>query len=208
MTELPEHLEAIGRELQSAVGRRIERRRRRRRTLRVGGAAAVLALAVSAAAIASGIGPELQLDPTKWSLLGGGSVDEGQGQFVHAQRKADGSHSTFMVEHDAGLAPYQAFLLHERTRAAADATSPVPVRTEPGALCSPAELTRAETVALTRLAAFPAGTAATATKADVDAAVAAAFSGAPCRGLEYASEQARLVYAGVEPRTFLMPGVR
>ena len=36
------------------------------------------------------------------------------------------SNSTFMVEHDAGLTPYEAFLLHERTRAAADATSPCP----------------------------------------------------------------------------------
>ena len=95
---------------------------------------------------------------------------------------------------------------HERTRAAADATSPVPVRQEPGALCSPAELTRAETVALTRLAAFPAGTAADATKSAVDAAVRAAFGSAPCRGLEYASEQARLFYSGIQPRTLLMPG--
>ena len=53
---------------------------------------------------------------------------------------------------------------------------------------------------------FPPGTAPNATKADVDAAVQAAFAGAPCRGLEYASEQARLVHAGIEPPTLLMPG--
>jgi hypothetical protein len=101
--------------------------------------------------MASGIGPDLQLDPAKWSILGGGSTDNGRGAYVHAQNKADGGHSTFMVEHDAGLAPYDAFLLHERTRAAADATSPVPVRTEPGALCTAAQLTRAERVALATL---------------------------------------------------------
>jgi hypothetical protein len=42
----------------------------------------------------------------------------------------------------------------------------------------------------------------------VDDAVTAAFTGAPCRGLEYAGERARFVYAGVEPRTMLMPGAR
>ena len=118
------------------------------------------------------------------------------------------SNSTFMVEHDAGLTPYEAFLLHERTRAAADATSPVPVQTESGALCTPDALTRAETVALRALSAFPAGTAASATRQTVDRAVAAAFRDAPCRGLKYAGEQARFVYAGIEPSSLLMPGAR
>jgi hypothetical protein len=134
----------------------------------------------------------------KWTILGGGSTDGGRGAYVHAKRTVDGSHSTFMVEHDAGLAPYAAFLLHERTRAAADATSPVPVQTEPGTLCSPNALTRAETVALGALSAFPAGTATNVTRQAVDQAVAAAFRDAPCRGLEYAGEQARFVYAGIE----------
>jgi hypothetical protein len=201
-------LDAIGRDLVAAHAFRLERTRRRRRTLRAAGFALAVAFAFAAAAAASDIGPGLQLDPTKWTILGRGSTDDGRGEYVHARRAQDGSPSTFMVEHDAGLAPYQAFLLHERTRAAADATSPVPVREEAGALCSPAELTQAERVALTSLAAFPAGTAADLTKAVVDAAVQAAFRGAPCRGLEYASEQARLVYAGVQPRTLLMEGAR
>ena len=201
-------LEAIGRDLVAAHALRLERSRKRRRTLLSAAVASAVACVLAAAAVASDIGPGLQLDPTKWTILGRGSTDGGQGEYVHAQRVQDGAHSTFMVEHDAGLAPYQAFLLHERTRAAADASAPVPVLSEAGALCAPAELTRAESVALTRLGAFPAGIAADATKAAVDAAVEAAFDGAPCRGLEYASEQARLVYAGVEPRTLLMPDAR
>ena len=82
------------------------------------------------------------------------------------------------------------------------------MRVEPGSLCAQAELTRAEAVALAALARFATGTPADATKYAVDAAVEAAFAGAPCRGLAYAGEQARLVYAGVEPRTLLMPGAR
>ena len=201
-------LDAIGRDLVGAHALRLERARKRRRTLRVATLALAVVCAFAAAAVASDIGPELQLDPTKWAILGRGSTEGGRGEYVHAERREDGSPSTFVVEHDAGLAPYQAFLLHERTRAAADATSPVPVREELGALCTPAELTRAESVALANLAAFPAGTGADATKASVDAAVRAAFGDAPCRGLEYASEQARLVYAGIEPRTLLMPGTK
>ena len=209
MTELPEHLAAIGVDLQAAVRRLVERRRRRRRTLRIGGATVALALALSAAAIASGIGPELQLDPTKWAILGGGSVDEGQGQYVHAQRRSDGSPSTFMVEHDDGVDPYQAFLLHERLKAAANETSPAPVRTEPGPLCTRAELTHAEQVALDTLrSSFAPGTRINATRAAVTAALGDAFADAPCRGLEYGGEKARLAYAGIEPSSHLMPGVK
>jgi len=205
---LSPELELIGHHLDTAFARLVARRRRRRRTVRIGAAMAVLAAAFSAVAVASGIGPDLRLDPTKWTILGGGSTDGGRGAYVHAKRTVDGSHSTFMVEHDAGLAPYEAFLLHERTRAAADATSPVPVQTESGTLCTPDALTRAETVALGALSAFPAGMAANATKQAVDQAVAPAFRDSPCRGLEYAGEQARFVYAGIEPRTLLMPGAR
>lgn len=209
MTELPTHLEALGRDLDAAVTRLVAGRRRRARRLQIAGAASALALAFSAAAIASGIGPELQLDPTKWSVLGGGSVDDGQGEYVHAQRLEDGSNSTFMVEHDGGLDRYAAFLLHERLRAAAAETSPVPVRREQVELCTRAELTRAEQVGLETLgASFAAGTPVNATKAKVDDAVKAAFADAPCRGLEYAGEVARLVYAGVEPQANLMPGAR
>lgn len=209
MTKLPTHLEALGRDLDAAVSRLVASRRRRARRLRIVGAASALALAFSAAAIASGIGPGLQLDPTKWSLLGGGTVDDGQGEYVHAQRLEDGSNSTFMVERDQGLDRYEAFLLHERLRAAAAETSPVPVRREQGELCTRAELTRAERVALATLqASFAVGTPANATRATVDDAVKAAFGDAPCRGLEYGGEIARLVYAGVEPQANLMPGVR
>ena len=150
-----------------------------------------------------------QLDPSKWSILGGGDVDGGRGAYVHAKSLDDGSNSTFLLEHDDGLAPYQAFLLHEKTLAAAQASSPVPVRVESGDLCSAAALTRAEQIAMVTLSAgFAQGTPPDASKQAVDNATQAAFADAPCRGLEYAGEQARLVYAGVQPRSQLMPGAR
>ena len=201
-------LAALGSDLRAALVRRSERRRVHRRRLVVTTAAAVVASALAAGAIASGITGDLQLDPAKWRILGAGSVDEGRGAYVHAQRRSDDSNSTFMVEHDAGLAPYDAFLLHEKTRAEADATSPVPERTEPGPLCSAAQLTRAETVALSTLRVqFAPGADADTTRASVDAAVRNAFADAPCRGLEYGGEQARLFYSGVMPASRLMPGV-
>jgi N-methylhydantoinase B/oxoprolinase/acetone carboxylase alpha subunit len=99
-------------------------------------------------------------------------------------------------------------LLHEKTLSAAEATSPVPVRIEQGALCTPSELTHAEAVALATLRAqFPAGTNVDSTKSAVDSAVQAAFAGSACRGLERAGEQARLVYAGIMPAWKLMPDV-
>lgn len=201
-------LEAIGLDLRNAYVAHLGRRKRRARVTRAVAVVAAVAFAFAAVAVASDIGPDLQLDPTQWTVLGRGSTDNGRAAYVHAQRVKDGSQSTFMVEHDAGLPPYRAFELHERIKAAADATSSVPVLAEPGPLCAPAQLTRAESVALQALRAFPAGTAASDTRAAVDQAVAAAFAGARCRGLEYAGEQARLVYAGVEPRTLLMPGAR
>lgn len=144
-------LDTIERDLVIAYGGQLERERRRKRIVRTGALVAVLAGLFATVAVASGLGPDLQLDPTKWTILGGGSTDDGRGAYVHAQRVQDDSHSTFMVEHDAGLSRYEAFLLHERTKAAADASSPVPVRVEAGALCSAAELTRAELVALQAL---------------------------------------------------------
>jgi hypothetical protein len=190
-------LTALGEDLRLALARRIERRSRRRRRLAAGTCAAVAACGLSAAAIASGIAGDLQLDPTKWSILGSGSVDEGRGEYVHATSLADGSSSTFLVEHDAGLAAYDAFLLHERTVSAAQQSSPVPVRPEPGPVCTPAQLTRAETVALAALG--KGGTALEAVRAE--------FGGSPCRGLEYAAEQATGVHDGVQPASTLMPGV-
>lgn len=201
--------EALGRDLQLALGRTIHRRQRRRRHTRFAAISFAMAGASAAVAIASGIGPDLQLDPTKWSILGGGSVDSGSGAYVHATNREDGSHSTFLVEHDAGLPAYQAFLLHEKTLAAAEQTSPVPVRVERGDLCTPSALTRAESVALVTLrSGFAPGTNADATKPAIDSALAAAFAGSMCRGLEYAGEQARLVYAGRQPESKLMPGAR
>jgi hypothetical protein len=191
-------LDAIGSDLAAAYGRRVDRDRRRRRRARAGGAVVVLSFVFATVAVGSGIGPDLQLNPAEWSILGRGSTDGGRGRYVHAKRVADGSHSTFMVEHDAVLSPYQAFLLHQRTRAAADASSPVPVRIEPGPLCTADQLTHAESTAL---AALRSG-------ADAAAAVAASFGGAPCRGLEYASERARSVFSGKEPASMLMPGAR
>ena len=103
---------------------------------------------------------------------------------------------------------YAAFLLYEQTLAAAQASSPVPVRVERGDLCTPSALTRAETVAMTTLRAqFSPGADADVTKGSVDSSVQAAFAGSPCKGLEYAGEQARFVYAGVQPASKLMPRV-
>jgi len=193
---------ALEHDLICAVARHSDRRRRQRRRATVAAVVALAASSLSAVAVASDIGGDLRLDPTEWSVLGRGSVDDGSGEYVHAQRRDDGSRSTFMVEHDDGLPPYQAFLLHEKTVDSAQATH------ESGPLCNPAELTRAESVALRTLRAqFPAGAAADATKAAVNAAVRHAFAGDPCRGLEYAGEQARFVYAGKMPASKLMPGV-
>jgi hypothetical protein len=202
-------LEAIGRDLQHALEQRIRSKRRRSHRLRLAGLSLAATGAFATVAYASGIGGDLQLDPSKWSILGGGSVDGSRGTYVHAKNRADGSNSTFMVEHDSGLPAYQAFLLHQKTLTAANSTSPVPVRSEPGALCTPSAVTRAETVALTTLrAGFTPGASPDATRAAVTAAVAAAFADAPCAGLEYAGEQARLVYSGRQPESTLMPGAR
>lgn len=200
---------AIERHLTAAFARRLEQRRRMSRRIRTGLLTVALAGALCSAAIASGVLGDLNLDPSKWSILGGGDVDGGRGAYVHAKSLEDASNSTFLLEQDDGLAPYQAFLLHEKTLAAAQASSPVPVRVEAGDLCSAVALTKAEQVALSALnAGFAPGAPANASKQAVDDATQAAFAGAPCRGLEYAGEQARLVYAGVQPRSKLMPGAR
>ncbi|HZQ65409.1 MAG TPA: hypothetical protein VFA66_09325 [Gaiellaceae bacterium] len=202
-------LDMLGYDLTLALHRRVARKRRSARRLRVAAVAITAAGVLSAAAMASGIADDLGLDPAKWSILGGGDVDGGRAAYVHARKLEDGSSATFVVEHDASLSRYDAFLLHERALDEARATSPVPVRTEQGELCSREALTKAEQVALSSLAAeFAPGTPADATKDAVDAATAAAFAGSPCRGLEYAGEQARLVYAGKQPRSMLMPGAR
>jgi hypothetical protein len=203
MAELPEELVVVGRDITAGYARLLERRRRRRRGLRFAAASVGVFCAFTAAAFASGIGGDLQLDPTKWTIFERGSVDGGRAVYVKAHSKADGRDSTFMVEHDATLQRYDAFLLHERTVAAAAGDR------EAGALCTPAELARAESVALQALGNTAApGTSADATIGIADAAVRDAFAGAPCRGLDFASERARFVFAGIEPRSMLMPGAR
>ena len=212
MTTLSPALELIGHDLNSAVCRLIDRRQRRRRMLRLTGTALTLAAAFCAVAVASGIATDLHLDPGTWTILHRGDVDDGKGAYVHATENSTGRPSVFMVEHDAGLDRYAAFLLHEQTLAAANAAeadSGTQTRIEPGPLCTRAQVTRAEVVALGTLRASSApGTPAELTGAPGDAAVRAAFGGTACRGLEYAGEQARLVYAGNQPAALLMPGAR
>jgi hypothetical protein len=192
MTELTQELQAVGNELHGALGRRIARTHRRVRTMRRLAVLVTAFAAFAGIAFASGIDEDLHLDPTQWTIFASGSVDGGSGAYVKA-RATDGSgDSTFMVEHDAALERYDAFVLHERLVEAAGGGS------ETGSLCSRAELTRAEQVAL---AALRSGLSA-------DPAVKAEFAEQPCRGLEYASEQARLVYSGVQPESLLMPGAR
>jgi hypothetical protein len=194
MTELTPELEAIGRRLQLAYGARL----RRRRIIRVTAATFAAFAVLATAAFASGIAGDLNLDPTQWDLISSGAVDNGQAQYVHAKRIKDGSHSTFMVEHDATMTDrYDAFLLHEKVKAEANATSPVPVKDEPGPLCSREQLT---TVEQTALDALRAGN-------DAGAAVSAAFADDPCRGEEYGTEIASRVFAGKEPTGHLLPGV-
>jgi hypothetical protein len=55
---------------------------------------------------------------------------------------------------------------------------------------------------------FIPGASPDATRVAVTAALAAEFKNAPCAGLEYAGEQARLVYSGRQPESTLMPGAR
>jgi hypothetical protein len=202
-------LQALEADLRHALAAHYERRSRRRRRILASVAAGLAALALCTVALAGAIGGDIQLDPTKWSILGGGSVDGGRGAYVHATRKSDGLNATLLVEHDEGLPTYERFLLHERTLAAAQASSSISVRVEPGPLCAAPELTRAEVVAMDLLRSeFAPGTGADATKTKVEAAIRDQFADSACRGLEYAGEQARLVYAGVEPDSNLMPGAR
>jgi hypothetical protein len=180
MSHLAPELETIGRELCIAYSARLRQRRR----IRLGTITASCVLAFAGAAYASGVADDLGLDPTKWEVLSRGTVDGGKGAFVHAKNLQDGVPSTFMVEHDAGMARYEAFLLHERTLDAAGGSP------EAGSLCSPDELTRIEQQSFDALRA-------NATPAPADS----------CRGRAYGIEIAQHVFAGVEPAADLMPGV-
>jgi hypothetical protein len=201
VTELSSELEQLGRELTAALARRVERRRRTRRLLRLGAVSVVVFCAFAAAAFASGIGADLQLDPTKWAIFERGSVDGGKAEYVRAHSRSGEGDSTFMVEHDVSLSPYDAFLLHERVVTAAGGDD------ERGPLCTTIQLTRAESIALQVLRETSApGSNVDATTSVVDRALSTAFAGSACRGLEYAGERARFVHAGIEPRSTLMPG--
>ncbi len=196
-------------DLGAAIGRRIQHTAKRRRRQRLAAVSTVVVGAVTTSAIASGIASDLHLAPSDWAVLRDGSIDNGRGSYVHARRLADGTSSTFLAEHDDGLTPYEAFLLHERTLAAANATSPTAVREEPGSLCTRDQLTHAEKVSLSALAAnFAPGTGFDASGAIVSDALEVAFADQPCRGLAFAGEEARHVFAGTEPATMLMPGAR
>lgn len=202
MTELTPELAALGRDLTAGFNRLLARRRRTRRRVRVVAATVALFGAFTAIAVASGIGDDLQLDPTKWTVFESGSVDGGKAKYVRAHAKDGSGDSTFILEHDAGLERYEAFVLHERAVAAARGAVP-------GALCTAEQLTHAEQVAMSALrAAFAPGTAPEVTTATVDRALETEFAGELCRGLDYAGERARWVYAGVEPKSMLMPAVR
>jgi hypothetical protein len=186
VNELSPELELIGLQLRKAYAGRLHRRRITRVTAAAAGLAAVAALSAAAAT------GELQLDPTKWVTLGAGSVDNGRGEYVHARNLQDGGPSTFMVEHDSGMDRYQALLLHERLKAAADESSPVPVQSEPGPLCTREQLTGIEQSALDALRA----------SSSPKAAVTES-----CRGVAYGVEIAQRVFSGNEPAADLMPGV-
>ena len=159
--------------------------------MRATAAAGLLATICTVAAL--GASGDLQLDPTEWAFVSGGSVDDGRGEYVHAKSLKDGGPSTFMVEHDAGMDRYEAFLLHERLKATADETSPVAVKAESGPLCTREQLTRIEQNAMDALRA--------------GASPQAATAGAGCRGRAYGIEIAQRVFSGVEPNPDLMPGV-
>jgi hypothetical protein len=180
MTQLVPELETIGRQLHLAYSARLRRRRR----VRIGTLAACCVLTFGGAAYASGVADDLGLDPTKWEIVSGGSVDGGNAAWVRAKSLEDGRPSTFMVEHDAGMDRYDAFLLHEKT---VDAAGGSP---ESGAICTREELARIEQQTL-----------------DALRANASPNPGDTCRGREYGIEIAQGVFAGKEPANNLMPGV-
>jgi hypothetical protein len=178
---------ALGRDLQRAVGRQIARRAHRRRVATASALSVVAVGILSTAALASGVLPGLDLDPTKWEVLDRGEVD-GQASYVIARDRQSGEESTFLEERDAGMDRYEAFLLNRRTRSAAR----LPL--EAGPVCTAEELTRIEIAALEALAA--------------GASVTEALRPFACSGVEYGAERALGVHEGTEPVEMLMPGAR
>ena len=195
--------ELLGRDLHAAVERKVATRRRLGRAARAGAVALALTTFSTAVAVASTGVSFGDLDPTKWTVLGRGEVD-GRASYVNARNNETGDEATFLEARDAGLAPYEAFTLHQRALAAAGS-----LPNEARATCTADELTRAEIVALETLAGIgPPGLPKDAATARVDAATRAAFGDQPCQGLQYAGERARWVYAGEEPESVLVPGAR
>jgi len=190
--------EALGCDLRAAIGRRITRRAHKRRMVAVLSLSAAFVGVLSTAALASGMLPGFDLDPTKWEILGRGEVD-GRASYINARERQTGNEATFLEERDAGMDRYDAFLLNRQVRSAAG----LPL--EAGAVCATAEVTRAEIVALETVAAVgPPGLPRDAATADVDAAL----KSFDCSGVGYAGERARWVYARDEPVAMLMPGAR
>ena len=179
--------EALGRDLHAALGRRIARRAHKRRMAGVSALSVALAGVLSTAALASGVLPGLDLDPTKWEILGRGEVD-GRASYVNARERANGDESTFLEERDSGLDRYEAFLLNRKVQGASG------LELEAGPVCTADELTRVEIVALQTLAR--------------GGDVAGALQPFACSGVAYGAERATWVYAGDEPVEMLMPGAR
>jgi hypothetical protein len=180
MTQLAPELELIRRDLCTAYSARLRQRRR----VRLATVATGAVLAFAGAAYGSGIADDLGLDPTKWEILSAGSVDGGKAAFVRARSLEDGGPSTFIVEHDAGMERYDAFLLHEKV---VDAAGGSPGS---GALCTREQLARIEQQVL-----------------DALRANAAVGPSEACRGRAYGIETAQRVFVGAEPADNLMPGV-
>lgn len=180
MNQLSPQLQALGTDLQTALARFQGRRRRRRRV-------AVLAAAAmgvfASAAVASDIGPDLQLDPTEWAIVARGGDSDGA-KYVKAERRDDGRTSVFLVVPDDGLRDrYDAYLWWRRTAERAGALPP-------GGACT------RETIAEVQRRAL-AGEPAATIQADVH-----------CDGVDYAIGVAQSVASGAEPRVNLMPGAR
>lgn len=204
MSELPRNLEVLGRDLEAGVRALIARRRRRRRAATITAVIALSAASFSTIAVASGLVDDFSLNPSRWHLLDRGDVEGGQASYVRAIDKRSGEQTLFTVVHDGGMDRYRAFLLHEEVAAAAGE--------RPSAdgmhLCSRRELARAEQVAMAHLeASFTPADDVDAMKRSTDMALAAAFAARPCRGLDYAGERARFVFAGVEPPATLLPSI-
>ncbi len=204
MSELPRSLELLGHDLEAGVRALIARRARHRRAATITAAIVLSAASFSAIAVASGLVDDLSLNPARWHILDRGDVESGQASYVRAIDKRSGKQTLFTVVRDRGMDRYRAFLLHEEVAAAAGERPDA----DGMRLCSRRELARAEQVAMAHLeASFTPADDVDAMKRSTDMALAATFATRSCRGLDYAGERARFVFAGVEPPTMLLPSL-